>query len=118
MATKHTAGSSIFKAEPDIQVTNGELLQIKSEIDSGAASPLAQSDEDIYEDAGDLDFSGTTHGLYLTRIPRFLWETWSKLDDDDEIQLGTVRVEGGSDDPKRVRHRSIALIKLIVVKNE
>lgn len=96
--------SSIFKTEPDIHLTNGETLKVETEINSGAASPLAQSDEDRYEDAGDLDFSGTIHGLYLARIPRFLWDTWAKLDDDHEIQLGIVRVEGGSSDPKRVRH--------------
>ncbi|MCJ1267757.1 hypothetical protein MMC22_007643 [Lobaria immixta] len=69
---------------------------------SAPASPSAQSDEDIYEDADDLDFAGTTQGLYLTRIPKFLWETWSKLKDADEIRIGTIRVEGSSEDPKRI----------------
>ena len=117
MATKHTTGPSVSKAEPDIQLTNGESLRIKSELDSGAISPLAQSDEDIYEDAGDLDFASTTQGFYLTRIPRFLWETWSKLEDDVEIHLGTVRVEGGLDDLKRVRHGYVNLIIEVLFKD-
>jgi hypothetical protein len=31
-----------------------------------------------------------------------LWEHWSKLDDDEEIRIGTVRVEGDPTDIKRV----------------
>lgn len=75
---------------------------VKVEPPSAAASPAAHSDEDIYEDAGDLDFSGAQQGLFLTRIPKYLWEKWSTLDDEQEIQLGTVRVEGGLEDVKRV----------------
>lgn len=96
--------SPALKTESGSQISNGEQSRIKPEADSAPVSPSAQSDEDIYEDAGDLDFAGTTQGLYLTRIPKFLWETWSKLKDDDEIRLGTIRVEGSSEDPKRVRH--------------
>lgn len=100
----HRKGSPAVKSEPGSQVTKGKQSRIKPETDSVAASPSAQSDEDIYEDAGDLDFGGSTQGIYLTRIPKYLWETWSKLDDDDEIRIGTIRVEGSSEDPKRVRH--------------
>lgn len=92
------------KAEPGSQLANGEVAQVKSEPDQLGASPSAQSEEDLYEDAGDLDFAGTVQGLYLARIPKFLWECWSKLDDDEEIRLGTVRVEGGKDDAKRVSY--------------
>ncbi|KAL4969379.1 transcription factor IIF subunit TFG2 [Aspergillus stella-maris] len=62
-------------------------------------------DEDLYEDDGDLDMSNVASNLWLSRIPRSLWEHWSKLDDDEEIQIGTVRVEGPLDDPKRVSLR-------------
>jgi transcription initiation factor TFIIF subunit beta len=59
-------------------------------------------DEDLYEDAGDLDFANATQSLWLSRIPRSLWEHWSKLDDDEEIQIGTIRIEGEANDIKRV----------------
>ena len=104
MAPLYGTDSPAFKPEPSSQVTNGDQPRMKPETESAPASPSAHSDEDIYEDAGDLDFAGTTQGLYLTRIPKFLWETWAKLKDDDEIRLGTIRVEGSSEDPKRVRH--------------
>ena len=59
-------------------------------------------DEDIYEDAGDIDFTDANQKMYLMRLPKWLWKTWSELEDDAEIQLGTVRVEGELDNPKRV----------------
>ncbi|KAI4233456.1 MAG: hypothetical protein L6R40_007053 [Gallowayella cf. fulva] len=90
------------KMEPNGLVVNGHEGHIKVEPPSAAASPAAHSDDDLYEDAGDLDFSRTAQGLYLTRIPKYLWESWSTLDDEEEIQIGTVRVEGGLEDVKRM----------------
>ena len=81
---------------------NGVDSKIKVEPPSAGASPAQQSDDDIYEDAGDLDFSRTAQGLFLARIPKYLWESWSTLNDDEEIRIGTVRVEGGLEDVKRV----------------
>ena len=80
---------------------NGQGPTIKTESESSAFL-LAQPDEDIYEDTGDLDFSSADQSVYLTRLPKFLWETWSKLDDDQEVQVGTLRVEGSQGDTKRV----------------
>ncbi|KAK4697621.1 transcription initiation factor TFIIF subunit beta, partial [Lecanoromycetidae sp. Uapishka_2] len=82
---------------------NGNVQEprIKPDPESVGDSPAAQ-DDDVYEDAGDLDFSGAEPALYLTRIPKFLWEQWSKLDDNQEIQIGTVRVEGNLSDVKRM----------------
>ena len=76
--------------------------KIKPDPDSIGNSPAPQTDEDIYEDTGDLDFAGSDQGFYLTRLPKFLWDSWSKLDDNQEIQIGTIRVEGGLNDVKRV----------------
>ena len=87
---------------------NSQEPQIKPDPDSLGGSPAAQ-DEDVYEDAGDLDFSGTEPGLYLTRIPKFLWERWSKLDDNQEVQIGTLRVEGNLGDIKRVLSTSCSV---------
>lgn len=82
---------------------------IKPDPDSKEAVAAAFEEDDIYEDAGDLDFSNAGQNLWLSRIPRSLWEHWSKLDmskldDDDEIELGTVRIENAPNDIKRVRY--------------
>ncbi|CAL8582697.1 hypothetical protein XPA_008348 [Xanthoria parietina] len=90
------------KTEYNGPAMNGTDGNVKVEPPSAAASPAPQSDDDIYEDAGDLDFSRAVQGLYLTRIPKYLWESWSTLDDDEEIRIGTVRVEGGLEDVKRM----------------
>ena len=87
---------------PSIKVgTHGQDAKVKPESDSARASPVSQ-DDGIYEDTGDLEFSQDISTLYLTRLPKFLWEKWSKLDDNDEVHIGTVRIEGGPKDVKRV----------------
>ncbi|KAE8444694.1 hypothetical protein EG329_014352 [Mollisiaceae sp. DMI_Dod_QoI] len=66
---------------------------IKPDPDAAGASPSAFEEDDIYEDAGDLEFNTdpTFQTLYLAKVPRYMWEAWSKLDDDAEIQIGTIR---------------------------
>jgi transcription initiation factor TFIIF subunit beta len=66
---------------------------IKPDPDAPGASPGAASEEDIYEDAGDLEFNTDSafQALYLARVPKYVWDAWSKLDDDAEIQIGTMR---------------------------
>lgn len=92
-----------IKVEPTQPDPNGQDARIKPDPDSLGASPGPQLEDDIYEDAGDLEFSGAEQGLYLAKVPKFLWDNWSKLDDNQEIQIGTVRVEGDLNDIKRVR---------------
>ncbi|TQV95831.1 hypothetical protein V2A60_001000 [Cordyceps javanica] len=62
--------------------------------------PAPIDEEDLFEDAGDLEFYDKSQGptfetLYLARIPRYMWEAWQKLsdrlDDDEEVQIGTLR---------------------------
>ena len=96
-----TYGSDV----PSVKVENpinDPTTHIKPDPDSTGASPAAHTDDDLYEDAGDLEFAGADKGLYLTRVPKFLWETWSQLDDNQEVTIGTVRVEGGPENLKRV----------------
>jgi len=66
---------------------------VKPDPDAPGASPSAFTDDDIYEDAGDLEFNNDPkyQTLYLARLPKYLWEAWSKLDDDAEIRIGTIR---------------------------
>jgi transcription initiation factor TFIIF subunit beta len=65
---------------------------IKPDPETQGASP-GISEDDLYEDAGDLEFNTDPNfqRLYLARVPKFLWEAWEKLDDDAEIQIGTIR---------------------------
>ncbi|KAM0794674.1 transcription initiation factor IIF, beta subunit-domain-containing protein [Usnea florida] len=90
---------------PSVKVENpmnDHTPHIKPDPDSTGASPAAHTDDDLYEDAGDLEFGGADKGLYLTRVPKFLWERWSQLDDNQEVTIGTVRVEGGPENLKRM----------------
>jgi len=99
MATAYVADVPSVKVEAGGS-SNGQGPQIKPDPDSLATLP--HSDEDIYEDAGDLDFADAEQSVYLTKIPKFLWEIWSKLDDNQEIEIGRVKVEGQPGDVKRV----------------
>lgn len=64
-------------------------------------SPVPMDEDEMLEDAGDLDFYDKTipgnafEMLYLARIPRYMWDAWIKmtdrLSDDEEIQIGTLR---------------------------
>ena len=118
-----------IKLEQSDSAPTQEEKYDKIGIDSGLPSPAAQSDEDIYEDAGDLNFSEAIRGVYLARVPKYLWESWSDFDDDQEIQLGTVRLEGGLQDTTRVmqillssahasaRNKDLALTVFITVES-
>ena len=82
-------------------LSKGEL-GFKVDPDISGSPARAFQDEGVYEDAGDLDFTNSAQTVYLTRIPKFLWKTWSIMDDDHEVEIGTVRVEGDFQQPKRV----------------
>ena len=77
-----------------------DTTQIKPDPEAEAQASPTPMDEDIYEDAGDLDMYDKTTGtsfenMYLARVPRYMWEAWLKLTerlgDDDEVQIGTLR---------------------------
>ncbi|KAI1113111.1 transcription initiation factor IIF, beta subunit-domain-containing protein [Nemania sp. NC0429] len=79
---------------------------IKPDPDTVATLPVLMSDDDIYEDAGDLEFADlnpTTNpaaaDVYLTHVPKYLYDAWAGLNDDEEIRIGTVRrwIETGKD---------------------
>ena len=84
----------------------GELLDGSQPLDSKTeAIRTAQSvvDDDIYEDAGDLDFALSSHNTYLSRLPIFLWKAWASLKDGEEISLGSMRVESEHGRVQRAR---------------
>ena len=90
---------------------------VKSEVkDEASASPPALDDDDLYEDAGDLSFYDSNgpaqlDSLSLMRIPRDLWKRWAELNDDQEIQIGTMRIW---DEPAKVGNAT----KNVVSKSE
>ncbi|KAI8630528.1 hypothetical protein F5Y19DRAFT_483855 [Xylariaceae sp. FL1651] len=85
---------------------------IKPDPEAGDASPAGMSDDDMYEDAGDLefvDFNPATNPaaaqVYLTHVPKYLHNAWAHMDDDEEVRIGTIRkwVEVGKDGRKTER---------------
>lgn len=87
---------------------------IKPDPEARGASPAALADEDIYEDAGDLEFNTDPkyQKLYLARMPKYIWDSWHNLDDDAEIQLGTIRMsrEKGPGNTERVLLPNVLLL--------
>lgn len=102
MATLQGTGIPRVKLEP---VPDQNVKQEPMDVDM--VSPYPEDDDDVYEDAGDIDFSQAQQQLWLSHIPRSLWEGWTKLDDDEEIEIGTIRIEGPESNPTRVRLRRI-----------
>ena len=86
---------AVVKPDPDA------TPQIKIEQDGVSPSPYMEED-DIYEDAGDLDFTNAAQPLWLARLPAAMWNAWADMADDEEIELGTVRIEGDFSAPTRV----------------
>ncbi|RYP73727.1 hypothetical protein DL771_003440 [Monosporascus sp. 5C6A] len=96
------SSSQVTKPEPGI----------KNDPDDVKPSPAALSDDDIYEDAGDLEFytdnsapDSYAGNIYLTHVPKYLYDAWAHLDDDAEIRIGTIRQwnETGPDGQPRQR---------------
>lgn len=104
MATKMNIPT--VKVEHDDTPSADAQARIKTEPDSVGASPSAFADEDIYEDTGDLDFANS-QSMYLLRVPKWLWENWSQIDEDEQIELGTVRVEDLGQDKNGVHNQKV-----------
>ncbi|EHK99267.1 putative Transcription initiation factor IIF subunit beta [Glarea lozoyensis 74030] len=86
--------------------------EIKPDPDALGASPAALDEEDIYEDAGDLEFNNDPNyqSLYLARVPKYVWEAWSKLDDDAEIQIGMIRMTNTIDPKTKTEKTQLAML--------
>lgn len=72
----------------------------QSNLDIVPGSLGEQMDEDLYEDAGDLDFTNYSSNIFLARLPQYLWKTWSDSDDEQDVKIGTIRVEGSLESPE------------------
>lgn len=114
MTTTQDANIPSIKVEGDALI-KGQEPRIKPDPEALRSSPGVHSDEDIYEDTGDLDFTNADQAVHLVRIPKELWETWSKLDDNHEIEVGRIRLEGGQDDIKRVSGAAVwTLVRVLI----
>ncbi|KAJ5528190.1 hypothetical protein N7504_011324 [Penicillium tannophilum] len=82
-----------------------DAMYIKPDPDNKDLVFADMDDDDLYEDAGDLDFTEAGQHAWLSRLPRQLWENWAQIDDDEEIEIGTMRIEGDPSDLKRVSLR-------------
>ena len=105
-----TSDQSALKMEYGRVPNIKDEIRIKSDPDSLAPAPGSSWDDDFYEDAGDLDFEQRAQNIYLMRIPKFLWKTWSQMEDDQEIQLGKVRIEAQLGDIRRVDYHLSKLV--------
>lgn len=86
---------------PVANMADAAHVKPEPDADSSAAINAPAYDDDLYEDAGDLEFYGDSGGelnsenLYLARVPKYIWDAWMKmterLGDDDQIQIGTMR---------------------------
>ncbi|KAF2151338.1 hypothetical protein K461DRAFT_280127 [Myriangium duriaei CBS 260.36] len=64
---------------------------VKIKPDPATATERSLIDEDEYEDTGELQIRGMDQA-WLAKIPKWLWEAWTNIAEDDEIELGKVRV--------------------------
>jgi transcription initiation factor TFIIF subunit beta len=90
-----TAGAGTIKTEPGV----------KTELDELPTAAL-EGEDDLYEDAGDLEFydrlahNGAYGSVYLARMPKYLYEAWDTIDDDEEIQIGQMRYWTENNQPR------------------
>jgi transcription initiation factor TFIIF subunit beta len=89
---------------PRVKVDEAQDGPIKSEpADVDMPSPYMDGEDDELDEGGDLDFSYAQRQLWLTQIPKRLWESLEQVGGpDDEIEIGTLRVEGREENPSRV----------------
>lgn len=77
-------------AEPRVKAEDGPQIKIDP---ADAASPMPM-EEDDYEDTGELTIptGAEEAGAWLAKLPKWLWEAWENIAEDEEIELGKVRV--------------------------
>jgi transcription initiation factor TFIIF subunit beta len=102
------------KAEPTIKPDPA----IKPDPENLDSVSVGVSDDDIYEDAGDLEFvdinpatNPAAADMHLTHVPKYLHNAWANMDDDEEIRIGTVRkwIEVGKDGSRIVCRKFLLL---------
>lgn len=68
------------------------------------SSPSATSDAymDDADDDPELNFDSISTKLWSTKLPKYLYDALANASDTDEIEIGTIRVEGSLDAPTRI----------------
>jgi len=76
---------------------------VKIKPDPATASLPSGMEEDEYEDTGELVIPGTADEsrAWLAKLPKWLWEAWATIAEDEELQLGKVRVYHDAPDGKQ-----------------
>ncbi|KAK7726065.1 hypothetical protein SLS57_003655 [Botryosphaeria dothidea] len=74
---------------------NGVKMEVDPQVkpDPDIKSPSGFADvDDMYEDTGELNIPPDfpDRSVWLTRVPKWLWEVLSKVENDDEIEIGRV----------------------------
>ncbi|KAI9681197.1 MAG: hypothetical protein M1817_002479 [Caeruleum heppii] len=104
--------------ERDQLSVGGIDSQVKLESDQ-AATLSGLSDDDVYEDAGDLDFTDYDSGVFLMKVPKWLWENWAKIGDDEQIELGKIRLEScGRDEHGKEKSKFTMILSPSVKHNK
>ncbi|KAF8537233.1 transcription initiation factor IIF, beta subunit [Trichophaea hybrida] len=98
-------------AAPNINSIKHEPNTLSSESIVDSSFP---DDEEFYEDSGDLDLSNGDRAVWLVKLPQFLAERWNAIDEDEEITLGTVKVDRNASEQKQV----CKTLKLFLEKNK
>ncbi|KAH6660608.1 transcription initiation factor IIF, beta subunit-domain-containing protein [Truncatella angustata] len=78
------------KSEPGVKLEPS----IKPDPDDVKPSPDAFEDDELYEDAGDLEFydpNESQDNAFLAHLPKYLYDQWAQLGDDEELVIGKVR---------------------------
>ncbi|KAH8675885.1 transcription initiation factor IIF, beta subunit-domain-containing protein [Xylariales sp. PMI_506] len=89
---------------------------IKPDPEDTKPSPAALSDDDLYEDAGDLEYYDPNipqdpYGTaYLAHIPKYLYEQWAQLGEGEELVIGKVRTWTETDKSGQPKHRMAMLV--------
>lgn len=83
---------------------------------AAGASPAVMSDDDLYEDAGDLEFydpniPGDPNGnLFLAHVPPYLYEAWAQMNEGEEVEVGKMRRWTETDKNGQTRTRMAMLL--------
>ena len=102
MDAPHFQAETSMKLEAGTKQESGlSPSEIKTE--PGFKTELGHAGNDeLYEDAGDLDLSNGDRAVWLVKLPQFLAERWNDINEDEEIVLGAVKVDRNAPDQKNV----------------
>lgn len=81
------------KSEPGVKLEPG----VKSDPDGDIKMSPGAEDDELYEDAGDLDFYDANEpqdpqgNAFLAHLPKYLYDQWAQLDDEEELVVGKMR---------------------------